>query len=185
MIKSIRSYFAGRRLKSQGKTKRSRKLKNFHESSDIGIIYLSDGESKYALIKKLVEHLKSEHGIPHVLALGFIPEKEAPFYHSHILSHDYFTTSDLDWTKIPKCASVTRFCEEQFDILIDLTKGEIPELRSVLLQSIARFKVGRNPEEAHYDLIFEMEENATLDVYIKRIDSFLTQLNRHEEQQPV
>lgn len=185
MFQGIRDFFAKRELKRMSNSKRVRKVMNYHEAQEIGIIYPSDNESKFVLVKQFIEYFKKEHGISHVIALGYVSEKEAPFYHSHVLHHDYFTQKDLNWYGKPTCTATESFSARDFDILIDLSENDRIPIRFVLESSNARFKVGRDTNSESYDLTMEMNSQSTLDQYIKQVNHFLRSINHHEERKRV
>lgn len=185
IFQGIRDYFAERSLKRIRTQNRNRKIINYSQAKDIGVIYNSDSESTFILIKHFIDYLRKEHGIMHVKALGFIQEKESPIYHSHVLHHDYFTLQELSWNGTPKGLAVDSFVEHDFDILIDMSKGEWIPLRFVLERSIARFKVGRDASSESYDMLVQAKENSTLDQYIHQVNHYLRSINHHEERQRV
>ncbi|NNC82375.1 MAG: hypothetical protein HKN79_02260 [Flavobacteriales bacterium] len=181
---NIKDFFAESKLRKI-KQDRSRKVVNYHQARDIGVIYPSENESMYILAKHFVDYLKKEHGISKVLALGYIDAKEAPFYHAHVLMHDYFTAKEVNWFGYPSGQAVDSFVARDFDILIDLSDGNNIPLRFVLERSHARFKVGRNLQRESYDLLIDMKEESTLDLYIRQMNHYLNAINHHEERQRV
>lgn len=185
IFQGIRDFFAERAIKRLRLVNRNRKVINYHQAKEIGVIYNSDSESTFILIKHFIDYLRKEHGIIHVKALGYIDDKECPIYHSHALHHDYFTKKDLSWSGSPKGLAVESFVDHDFDILIDMTKGEWIQLRFVLERSIARFKVGRDSTSVSYDLNVQAKENSTLDQYIHQVNHYLRSINHHEERQRV
>lgn len=185
LFQGIRDYFAKREIQQLRKSKRMRKVVNYHQAKEVGIIYPSDSESTFGLVKHFIEYLKEEHGIVHILALGFVNEKEPPFYHKHALNHDYFTLEDLNWKGLPDCQATNGFIDKDFDILIDLSKGDTISLSYVLERSKARFKVGRLDDSDSYDLLMSMKLDSTLDQYIRQINHFLSSINHHEERKRV
>lgn len=185
LFQGIRDFFAENRLKKLKNQSRNRKVVNYAEARDIGVIYPSDNESTYILAKHFVDYLKKEHGIAKVIALGYVKEREAPFYHSHVLMHDYFTKKEVNWYGYPKGQAVESFIDRDFDILIDLSDGNNIPLRFVLERSKARFKVGRRLDSESYDLLISMKNETTLDMYIKQMNHYLRSINHHEERQRV
>ncbi len=185
LFQGIRDFFAERQLAQIRKQSRQRKVINYQEAKGIGVIYNSDSESTFILIKHFIDYLRKEHGIMHVKALGYIGDKDVPVYHSHVLHHDYFTIKEISWVGAPKSMAVTSFVEYDFDILIDMTKGEWIPLRYVLERSIARFKVGRDASSESYDMLVQAKKNSTLDQYIHQVNHYLRSINQHEERQRV
>lgn len=185
IFQGIRDWMAKRQLRKLKGNARHPKVVNYHEAKDIGVIYHSDSESTFVLIKHFVDYLRKEHGVMHVKAMGFINEKEAPIYHSHVLQHDYFTRKDLSWAGVPRGQAVESFIDQDLDILIDMSKGEWLPLKFILERSAARFKVGRDAENDSYDMLVQAKENSTLDEYIHQVNHFLRSINHHEERKRV
>jgi hypothetical protein len=185
MLDGIKKYLANRDLKRLRKEMRIKKVLNYHQAKEIGILYHSDNESTFVLVKHFIDYLMTEHGIRNVIALGFVDEKEPPFYHSHVLHHDYFTAKEIGWRGKPNCQAVESFVAKDLDILIDLSRSGVIPLQYILEMSKARFKVGRQLDTASYDMLLEMKDDSTLDHYIHSINHFLRSINHHEERQRV
>lgn len=185
IFQGIRDSWADRKLERIKDVRRMRRITNLHEAKDVGVIYPSDSEAIHILVKQFMERLRGEYGIPKTLSLGFVPEKEAPNYHSHMLHTDYFTAADLNWFGKPSGHAVESFIEREFDILIDLSDGTIRPLRFVMQLSRAYFRIGRNGAPQGYDMGISLDSDTTLDGYLKQLDHFLSIINHHEERQRV
>jgi hypothetical protein len=161
-------------------TNRRVKVNNFAQATRVGIIYKQKDESFYILVKQYVRFLKEEHGIKNIMAMAYLPEKHVPHYHHHKLEFDYFTVADLNWKMKPEGTHIENFISNDFDILIDLTFENVAPLMYVLAKSRARFKVGAYHESKSnlLDLMIDMNEKTTFDQYLKKVNHFLTTLNK-------
>lgn len=156
------------------------KVNNFDESTSVGIIYKERDEAFFILVKQYVKYLKGEHGLKNVMAMAYLPETHVPYYHQHKLEFDYFTVADLDWKMKPSVIQIDNFISTDYDILIDLTFETVSPLIYVLAKSRARFKVGAFHDEKSnlLDLMIDMNDKTTFDQYLKKVNHFLTTLNR-------
>ena len=180
MVERIKGYFAKKRLRKDHSAVRMRQVINLHDARSVAFLYTSTDEATYILVKQFAEKITSHFGTRKTLALAYIPEKEAPSYHTHLLHSDYFTKKDVNWYGYPSCPAVDTFIQEDYDILIDISSGENGPLNYILDRSLARFKVGRTPDGGDYDLIVPTRPGATLDAYLSRIIHILSQIN-HEK----
>jgi hypothetical protein len=156
------------------------KVNNFAQSTRIGIIYKEQDESFFILVKQYVKYLKEEHGIRNIIAMAYLPEKHVPHYHHHKLEFDFFTVAELNWKMKPEGIHIENFIANDFDILIDLTLDAISPLVYVLAKSRAHFKVGafHTEKDELLDLMIDMDGKSTFDQYLKKINHFLTTLNK-------
>jgi len=175
----LRVKFGQYQLNKIGDIKRNRKVSNFHEAKEVAIIYKSQGEPFYILVKQYVKFLKGEYGVRRVMALSYTDEKVLPKYQSHRLEFDYFTREQLNWYGKPKGNTVDNFVVNDYDILIDFSEGDCLPLKYILAQSKARFKVGKYREgnEEAYDLMIHTGKKSSFENYIKQINHFLSAIN--------
>lgn len=167
-------------------SKRRVKLCNFDQATSVGIIYKEKNESFYILVKQYVKHLKAEHGIREVLALAYVDDKQIPFWQVQKLEFEYFSKSDLDWRLKPTSREVDRFLGKDFDILLDFTLDVVPSLQYVLANSQSQFKVGAwHPQKKDlFDMMVDLNNQNTFDQYLKKLNHFLTILNKKKDAQP-
>lgn len=163
------------------------KVTNFSQATSVGLIYKEKSESFYILVKQYVQYLKAEHGIRDVLAMAYVEDKHIPYWQVQKLEFEFFSKKDLDWRLKPTSMELDNFIAKDFDILIDLTLEPSPPLMYVLGKSRARFKVGAwSPRKVEIlDLLVDLETHSTFDHYIKKLNHFLTILNKHNDPQPV
>jgi len=177
--KKIQAHFTKKQLKKEGPCRRNPMVVNLHHARSIGFLYHSTDEATFILVKQFAEKICSLFGTRKTLALGFISQKEAPSHHSHILNSDYFTLKEINWYGYPSGLAVDTFCQEEFDILIDISDGDNAALNTIVQRSIAGFKIGKNSEQEAYDLIVPVKQGSTMDQYLSRIIQLLSNIN-HE-----
>lgn len=167
-------------LNKESATNRYPHIMNFHNAKTIGLLYVSSSESSVIMMKQYMKSLKAEYGTRQMMALAFVDEKEAPFYHQHKLEFDFFSRKDLNWFGKPKCDVIKNFVNRDYDILVDLTDGDHTPLNYVLKNSRAKFKVGKFSGEIDeaYDLCIDVRESATLEDYMKQVNYFLNKINK-------
>ncbi|MFN3342304.1 MAG: DUF6913 domain-containing protein [Flavobacteriales bacterium] len=180
MFEGIRKKVGRRQMRSEYKgLRRTPKVFNLATAKSVGLIYRVDNEEKFAAVKKYVRHLKEEEGIKRIMALGYVEEKVLPEFARSQLEFDYFCKADLSWSFRPGGNAVKNFCNEVFDILIDLEREEIIPLRHILNKSKGRFKVGYFTEEFkhYYDLLIDVHSAELID-YIAQVNYYLSIINK-------
>lgn len=94
-----------------------------------------------------------------VFALGYVDveTKKIPIWQNQKLESEFFTREDLNWQMRP-VKNVSKFINEDFDILVDLTSGKNLPLNFLVKESKAAMKVGvkGSTAERYYDLIIDM-----------------------------
>ncbi|MBX7093409.1 MAG: hypothetical protein K1X56_01725 [Flavobacteriales bacterium] len=180
MFEGIKRKIGLRQMRSEYKNlRRVGKVFNLSTAQSVALIYQCDSEEKLEQVKKYVRHLKEEHGIKKLMALGFVNEKTLPEYAKAKLDLDFFCQADLSWNLRPSGNAVRNFCSESYDILIDLEKDEIVPLRHILNKSKSRFKVGYFTEQFgnYYDFMLDVKSTEMLD-YIAQVNHYLSIINK-------
>ena len=148
---------------------------NLSLSRSIGLIFRSESESDFILVKQFRKHLQGEYGIQKVEALGWIDDKELPDYAVSQRGFRFLTRTNVNWHYQPGGEDYQKFVNTNFDILIDLSFDEVLPLRFVLKNSKANMKVGRFDESSykHYNMTLNLPENTLMDEYLKQMDKYL------------
>jgi len=169
-----RYYLAKERAQS-----RYPQVMNFHLAKSLAFLYYSESESSLIMMKQYMKELKSEFGIPEMMAFAYIPEKEPPSYHKHQLEFDFCSKKELNWYGKPKAENVKNFVNRDFDVLLDLTRGGHLPLEFMLKQSRAKFKVGMfDPQrERNFDLNIDIKKGNNLEDFIRQVNHFLNRIN--------
>lgn len=154
-------------------------VNNIDAVSKVGVLFFAADEETYRVVSKFAILLKKE-GVKEVKMLGFVNDKKMPSFLSPKLGHDFFMKKDLNWYMKPASASVLNFIHEPFDILIDLTAGDIFPLKFILGKSRAHFKVGKGNSATDFllDMMINTNAGEGVDVLTRHILHYLRQINK-------
>lgn len=153
-------FFKKRALKkylSIHRVERERQIVPLCKAQSIGMICEITDEDSYKHIFALFTKLKE---IAKVQMIGYVDEKEVPFYCLEQLAADYFSNKCLNWYGRPEMVQIEDFVVSDFDILIDFSHRALPPLQYILTLTHAKFITGSNLEHKDtYDLLMEIEED--------------------------
>ncbi len=174
----IRSFFSWKKLKkSLGKTGRERRIKNLHDARRIGILYALNEISDYDVVSEFVSRLQHDH--KEVKALGFVKNKNLVNRFLPKLSYDFFSKKDVNWFNTPVHPKVKDFIQQEFDILIDLSPGEIVPLKYIAGHSMAHCRVGRDTNDRTncFDLMIDASPSMPVSEFIRQVTHYLSVIN--------
>jgi hypothetical protein len=143
----------------------------------VAFLYLDSDEDFFKTLKKYAKYLKENFNIKSVMIMGFVdqPDKKLPIWQQHKLESDFFSRSNLNWHLKP-VTGVKKFLEEDFDILIDFSGGNVLPLNYLLKESKAKMKVGALGSRAarNCDFILNMGNQYGADKYIVQLNAYLS-----------
>ena len=115
-----------------------------------------------------------------VKLLGFTSERTLPNYYSEKITWDIISRKNINWYYKPVAPFVKSFCDEEFDLLIDLTLEDFKPLIYAATLSKAKFKVGRYSEMNAdiYDLMIHADQIQTVPEFIEHVKYYLSMINR-------
>jgi hypothetical protein len=165
--------------KDVAKVRRNRKIQNLNNAKTIGLIYDASDEKLHNVVCDFVKYFQENMKI--VKAIGYVSYSRLPHYCFPKLSFDYFTRKDLNWYFKPTPQRVQDFINEEYDIVIDLTMKDNFALQYIAGLSHGKFKVGRysNKYSGIYDFMLDVDENITLEKFIKESIHYLSILNKN------
>ena len=178
MFLRIKKYFLKKHI-AENKKVRQKLLLPLSQAKSIGILCEITDEDSYKSIFRIFSSLQMEGH--NVKMIGYINEKEVPFYCLQQLSADYFSNKHLTWYGEPNMVQVQDFIKKDFDILIDLNTRCYVPVHAILAQSNAKFIIGREPKNsALYDLFIEKspKDNAA---YLKEIYTYTQMLTGNDK----
>jgi len=156
-MKKIRNFFLGKHIQ-KNKFLRNKVLTSIERAKSIGIICNITDEQSYKDIFALFTKLQINDRP--VWLMGYIDEKNVPFYCLQQLSADYFCKKNLTWYGAPNFVQMSDFLQKEFDLLIDFTKTAFAPVRYMLALSHAKFIVGSAFENQQlYDLYIAGDDN--------------------------
>jgi hypothetical protein len=177
IIRNIKTIVGRNVLRSEKEPERVRRGSNFTNASRVAFLYKDADEDFFKKIKQYIKQIKTDYGIKHVFALGFVDteSKKIPIWQNQKLESEFFTREDLNWQMRP-VNNVGKFINEDFDILIDLTDGKSLPLNFVAKESKAAMKVGvkGSTAERYYDLIIDMGYSFSIDKYLDQLKLYLS-----------
>jgi hypothetical protein len=151
---------------------------NSDEVNSIGILYHLSNEETYKVVANFISELKEDQ--KKVKALGYIDEKALPHYYSQKLTWDLITRKNTSWSNKPVVPFLKTFCDEEFDLLIDLTLEDYQPLIYAAAISKAQFKVGKYSEKNAniFDLMIHADQVQSVPEFIENVKHYLSKINR-------
>lgn len=158
--------------------------KNLNLIQSIGIIHSAQNRQDFLEIKKLAKHLKAEYGVRKVITLGYhtFPPKKIPNWFDETLHHRFFSKKDVNFYGKPTSGQSTDFCNEKFEVLINLDlKNTLPQ-KFILALSSASFKVGNTEKwnAVFCDMTIQLKENEGVDALFHHSIHYLKLINKNE-----
>jgi hypothetical protein len=161
----------------QRKVRRDKAVSNFDTADRVGVIFSLEEETSFDLTNQFLNYLAGKK--IKVYALGYIPQKEIPPRIAPNSKINLFTRKDLNWYYMPVHPIVQQFIEQDFDILIDLSKQSLLPLKFVNNLSRARLKVGMESNNGRdYDLMIRIGPEQGLHYLIEQIKHYVSQINK-------
>ncbi len=177
LLKKIKEAVGSRILHQEVEPVRLRKGFNFNSAESVGIIFKDADEAFYQNLKDYASYLKNNFSIQKVSLLAFVdePEKRLPAWQQHTPTADYFARQQLNWHQRPT-SGVEDFIQQDFDILIDFSGGNVLPLNFVLKESRAKMKVGMRGTRAerYCDFILNMGNQFGMDKFVEQLNSYLS-----------
>lgn len=177
LVRDIKSAVGRRMLSGESEPERETRGSNFNTAEKVGLIYLDEDENSYKKVKNFLRELKEQFPVKSVKALGFIDNvsKHVPVYQSHKLELEYFTRDELNWYLKP-IRNISTFVQDDFDILIDLSGGNVLPLNYIMKLSKARMKIApKNTGSAAYcDLVIDMGHETSLEKFLEQLRNYLS-----------
>ena len=179
MFAFIKKFFLRRALE-ENKHPRNVYITALQKARSIGLLCDITDEDSYKRIFSVFSKL--QHAGRTVWLMGYINDKEVPFYCLQQLAADYFCNKDLKWYGKPEKVQIDDFLGREFDLLIDFTKQPFPVIRYMLTLTQAHFIVGSAKENADlYDLYIDGENIYDHVTLLEQISLYTKQLTGGEE----
>lgn len=173
MFKSIRQKIGKYVLRRHERNhRRNKSLFNFETSQHIGVVFKTDTQSDFELVKRFLHYLSEQNN--KVVALCFVDLKKVPDYYLLRKGFNFFSRKDLNIYFVPKTPFINDFIEKQFDILIDLSTDYNFPLHYISTLSKAKYKIGR--QQKHYtsfDMVIDISKNNNVEFLIEHIKHYV------------
>lgn len=178
MLKKIKQiigeFILRRRYKNHS---RSREVKNISDCKNI-LILASEPEDMGAMnTTEFTRYLKDLN--KEVVTL-FLPERKKENKKSYSADIMLIEPVDLNLFYIPDNPELLDLLDRDFDILIDLSLGNIFSLKYIHALSKAKFKVGAalNYKNDLSDLTIDIRNNPTVEYLLTQLKHYLTNINK-------
>lgn len=174
---NIKRTFGKRELDKLAEHRKHIECKGFQNSKTIGIVYDATHENAFKSVKALIESIKKYDKNVHSLGYANLPELAN--FHIQPKEFEFFCNKDLNWFKKPIDKDVEKFCNTNFDILIDLSLEDYLPLLFVVAMSGAKFKTGRYSKTniQFYDMLIDISENHSMEFLIEQSMNYLKMMN--------
>jgi len=174
VIKHIQERLLRRSIEKR-ELSREKKIISLEKAQTIGIIcQITDEDSYkeiYALFSKLQSHTRT------VWVMGYIDEKNVPYFCLQQLSADYFSKKHLNWYGKPEFVQLKDFLSKNFDMLLDFSREDLPPLRYILSSSNAKLLMGANEySQDLYDVYIKVETEIEPLNLLKTFHNYLLKL---------
>ena len=155
---------------------RFKEYNNFTSSKSIGVIFNATKLDAFYLARDFIVDLRKKS--INTVGMGYALTREAAdFFGNNQEKYekgiDVFSVNNVNWFFKPNNPLTDEFCNQEFDILIDMSMGHDLPLRYIVGLSRAKMKIGNaDAENPYYDFTIRMSENNPKD-YIKQITHYL------------
>jgi hypothetical protein len=158
----------------QSLAKRSAKFTTFDEAMNVGILARVEDSKKLNKLKSYIKYLKESHGVRKVVLLGYHDMKSLSDGLQQSLDIHILCRKDINWYGKPSGEDFKSFVNQDFDMVIDLTKSDCVPLNFAIAESSAKFKIGQYSlvKQEFYDFMLVIKSDRMEDL-IKEIDNYL------------
>jgi hypothetical protein len=154
---------------------REKKIASLEQVKTMGIICQITDEDSYKEIYDLFSKLHSPKRT--VWLIGYIDERNVPYFCLPQLSADYFAKKQLNWYGKPDFTQLNDFLNKDFDTLIDFSKNNLYPLQYILSVSKAKLIIGANEyAQDLYDIFIHDEAEMSHLRLLKIIHNYLQKL---------
>lgn len=180
VIKNIKEKIGESKLKKASKgNSRKKEFINISAAKTVGIIFDATNVDHLELLKKYVAGLKEKRKT--VKVIGFFDQKFTPVNISYSKAEfDFFNLRELTPLRQPASPYIKTFIEAPLDVLIDLNIHNKFPLRSIAIQSMARFKIGIDipANRKVHDLLLSLVPQQGLVRFLSQVETYLEMINK-------
>jgi hypothetical protein len=173
LFKSIRSGIGNSILKRKLRHyRRIKSLFNFETSKLVGVVFKTDTQGDFEIVKKFLHFLTEQNN--KVVALCFVDYKKVPDYYFLRKGFNFFSRNDLNFFFLPQTQFIEDFIQKPFDMLIDLSIDNNFPLYYISSLSAAKFKIGKL-QQGHncFDVMIDTNKDNTVQSLIEQIKHYV------------
>ncbi len=158
-----------RKLRNQ---RRKKFISNFENSQLIGVVFKTDNQSDFEIVKKFLHFLTEQNN--KIVAMCYVDVKKVPDYYLLRKGFNFFSRNDLNFFFLPKSNSILDFIEKPFDMLIDLSTDNNFPLHFISNLSKAKFKIGKfNANSSCFDVMIDISKDNSVQSLIEHIKHYV------------
>jgi hypothetical protein len=177
LFKSIRRKIGNSILQKRLRNRRREKsISNFETSKLIGVVFKTDSQSDFEIVKRFLHFLSELDN--KVVALCFIDSNKVPDYYLLRKGYNFFSKRDLNLFFLPKTYFILDFIEKPFDILINLCTDNSFPLTYITGLSKAKLKIGKFWEDQNlFDVMIDIKKDNSVNYLIEHIKHYVPVLS--------
>ena len=138
-MKKLNQYIFRKRTEKHLQTAiRNRRFVNYENANTVLLLFESDYIEKNRYIRKVITQLVADG--KKVTGWGYIDNKKATT--AQLPSFKIMDKSSINWLECPKEQLLKELCEDEYDLLIDLSLNDHLPLQYICLYANAAFKTG-------------------------------------------
>ena len=174
------SYKKRRLFLAYRKQKRAANIISLTNARSIGILWNPLDEESIETYESLRKIL-NEKGIKS-FGIAYISSKREKDTLSTVSNSWLMNNSNVSFFGRPKSGDGIQFVQQEFDILIDLSISKSIALQYLLINSLAKFKVGWKSDDPNfYDLEIDVTANPQCRFLMEQIIHYLEELNENNK----
>ena len=168
-------YFLHRELKG---VSRKRQVMGYDDAMHIGILFDASSEESWKLSAKFIKELEAAG--KKVTAMGYVCRKKPGPYVIEQLNTSFFQRKDFTWDMKRRNTRLKEFEVTPFDILIDLSPGDMFLTKYITGVSRAIYKVGvfNDSDVDLFDLMIRLPEPFRLQELMQQIVYYLKMIKK-------
>ena len=173
VFKSLRQKIGNSILRRKLKTrKRVKSVFSFESSKTIGVVFKTDTQSDFELVKRFLHFLTEQDN--KVVALCFVDSKKVPDYYLLRKGFNFFSRADLSFFFVPKTQFIIDFIDKPIDMLIDLSTDNNFPFQYITSLSKAKFKIGKLQKDRNsLDVMIDISKTNNVESLIEQIKHYV------------
>ena len=158
------------------KISRQVNVHNFDTAATAVVLFDSRDQGAFEAVKNFC-HFLAEKKIS-FQSIGYAPQKELPQEMLFSKGFAFIQKGNMNWYRKPSGEAVESLLGKSVDLLFDFSDGKALELRFLVLQSDAAFKVGCFEAEAQdYDLMIDLGEKREMVFLAEQFRRYIEMMN--------
>jgi len=177
MFAKIKRYFLRKYIR-ENRVNRQRQGSSLKHARSVGVLCEITNEDSYKSIYAIFSKLQMQD--KNVRLVGYVNDKEVPFYCLPQLTCDFFSNKHLNWYGKPMMPQLLDFTKLEFDILIDFNYRDNAPIESLIALSKSKFIIGQNEGSASYYDLFINDSNKEYGHFLDAIFKYTSKLSGNE-----